>query len=197
MTDFLLEIDRQLLLLLNSYHTPLLDAVMIFITGRFTWVPFYVLLACLLVRRCGWRRGLVYLVGVALVITLADQVCASAIRPYVARLRPGSPDNPLSALVVSPIRCPRSFSFPSCHAANTFALAAYLTLIFRHRGVTIGMFAWATIVSLSRPYLGVHYPGDLLVGATIGSAIAVAVWWCATRAIEGVSALAPRKQATN
>lgn len=193
MLETLQHIDEQLLLWFNGYHTPLLDSTMLLISGKVTWVPLYLFLAFLLMKQCGWKRGLIYLVGVALVITFADQVCAHLIRPYVARLRPCSPDNPLSAFVITPGRTPRSYSFPSCHAANTFALATYLTLIFRTRltlrlpkariemnftpkGMMWFLFIWATVVSVSRLYLGVHHPGDVLVGAAIGSLIAWGIY---------------------
>lgn len=173
----MLNLDEQLLLWFNSGHTPWLDSVMMGITGKWIWVPFYVLLAGLLFWRCGWKRGIVYLAGIALTITLADQLCASWIRPAVARLRPCSPENPLSAFVQTVNGyAPRSYSFPSCHAANTFALAMFISLALRNRGFTWMMFVWAAVVSYSRLYLGVHHPGDILVGALIGMALAAGVF---------------------
>lgn len=174
---WLQELDNQLLLLLNGSHAPWADSLMMAITGRWTWVPFYAALVGLLFWRLGWKRALVALAGVALTITLADQICASLIRPEVARLRPCSPDNPLSAAVMTVNGyAPGSFSFPSCHAANTFALAMFLTLTLRRRWLGWLMFVWAAVVSLSRLYLGVHYPSDLLAGAAIGMLLAWGVW---------------------
>lgn len=182
MIDSLLSLDRTVLLWFNGYHTPWLDTVMMTITGKWIWVPLYAVLATLLFWRCGWRRALVYLVGVAIVITLADQICASWIRPAVGRLRPADPENPFSAMVQTVNGyCPGSYSFPSCHAANTFALAMFLSLAFRNRGMTWFMFLWATVVCISRLYIGVHHPGDILAGAAIGMAIALCIFWIAER----------------
>ena len=72
-----------------------------------------------------------------------------------------------------------SYSFPSCHAANTFALATFISLLFRRRTATAAILTWAAVVSCSRLYLGVHYPSDLIAGAVIGSAIAAALYMLA------------------
>lgn len=182
MLEWLKSADEAALLWFNGHHTPLADEIMMTITGKWIWVPFYVILAALLFWRCGWRRALVCLIGIALTITLADQLCASLLRPLVGRLRPADPANPLSALVQTVGGyCPRSGSFPSCHAANTFALATFMSLAVRRRAMTWFMFLWATIVCWSRLYLGVHHPGDILAGAAIGSAIAAGVYFATTK----------------
>ena len=59
------------------------------------------------------------------------------------------------------------------HAANTFALAMFMSLVFRNKRFTVMMFSWAVVVSYSRMYLGVHYFGDLFCGASVGSLFAV------------------------
>lgn len=177
MLDTLQSLDEAALLFCNGYHTEALDSFMMLITGKWIWVPFYCILVGAMFWRCGWKRTIVYLIGIAVVITLADQICASWIRPAVARLRPCAPANPLSAMVQTVNGyCPRSYSFPSCHGANTFALATFISLVFRRRAMTWFMLCWATLVSFSRLYLGVHHPGDIIVGAAIGAAIAWGVW---------------------
>ena len=114
----------------------------------------------------------IIIIGTTLAITLADQLCATLIRPAVQRLRPANLDNPLSAMVhiVNGYRG-GSYGFPSCHAANTFALVGLMLPIVRQRRFGIVMIAWAFTNCYSRIHLGVHYPGDLIVGATIGLAI--------------------------
>lgn len=177
MIDFLQQIDQWILLAFNGHHTAAMDRLMMLISDRYVWFPFYGLLLLLMLRSFGWRRTLVYTLAIAMVIWATDQLCASVIRPAVGRLRPSNLDNPLSALitVVDGYRS-GSYSFPSCHAANTFALATFMSLLWRRRGITWAFMAWAVVVSCSRLYLGVHYPSDLLAGALIGSAIAVAVY---------------------
>jgi undecaprenyl-diphosphatase len=175
---WLSDIDARLLLIVNGAHSPFFDSVMWCISGRWIWVPFYAVLAYLLFRRMSWKRASICLVTIGLIILAADQTCASLIRPEIGRLRPANLNNPLSSFVhvVNGYRGGR-YGFPSCHAANTFALAVFMSLVIRHKWFTVMMFSWAFIVSYSRMYLGVHYFGDLFCGATIGSLFAVLFYY--------------------
>ena len=175
---WLSDIDARLLLIVNDAHSPFFDSVMWCISGRWIWVPFYAVLAYLLFRRMSWKRASICLVTIGLIILAADQTCATLIRPEIGRLRPANLNNPLSSFVhvVNGYRGGR-YGFPSCHAANTFALAVFMSLIIRHKWFTVMMFSWAFVVSYSRMYLGVHYFGDLFCGATIGSLFAVLFYY--------------------
>lgn len=175
---WLSDIDARLLLIVNGAQSPFFDSVMWCISGRWIWVPFYAVLAYLLFRRMSWKRASICLVTIGLIILAADQTCATLIRPEIGRLRPANLNNPLSSFVhvVNGYRGGR-YGFPSCHAANTFALAVFMSLVIRHKWFTVMMFSWAFIVSYSRMYLGVHYFGDLFCGATIGSLFAVLFYY--------------------
>lgn len=175
---WLSDIDARLLLIVNGAHSPFFDAVMWCISGCWIWIPFYAVLAYLLFRRMSWKRASICLVTIGLIILAADQTCATLIRPEIGRLRPANLNNPLSSFVhvVNGYRGGR-YGFPSCHAANTFALAVFMSLVIRHKWFTVMMFSWAFIVSYSRMYLGVHYFGDLFCGATIGSLFAVLFYY--------------------
>lgn len=175
---WLSDIDARLLLIVNGAHSPFFDSVMWCISGRWICVPFYAVLAYLLFRRMSWKRASICLVTIGLIILAADQTCATLIRPEIGRLRPANLNNPLSSFVhvVNGYRGGR-YGFPSCHAANTFALAVFMSLVIRHKWFTVMMFSWAFIVSYSRMYLGVHYFGDLFCGATIGSLFAVLFYY--------------------
>lgn len=175
---WLSDIDARLLLIVNGAHSPFFDSVMWCISGRWIWVPFYAVLAYLLFRRMSWKRASLCLVTIGLIILAADQTCATLIRPEIGRLRPANLNNPLSSFVhvVNGYRGGR-YGFPSCHAANTFALAVFMSLVIRHKWFTVMMFSWAFIVSYSRMYLGVHYFGDIFCGATIGSLFAVLFYY--------------------
>lgn len=175
---WLSDIDARLLLIVNGAHSPFFDSVMWCISGRWIWVPFYAVLAYLLFRRMSWKRASICLVTIGLIILAADQTCATLIRPEIGRLRPANLNNPLSSFVhvVNGYRGGR-YGFPSCHAANTFALAVFMSLVIRHKWFTVMMFSWAFVVSYSRMYIGVHYFGDLFCGATIGSLFAVLFYY--------------------
>lgn len=171
MIDFLNNIDTQIFLLFNNtLRLPALDNFMMLFSGKFIWVPMYASLLYIMIKSFTPRQVLLYVAAIALTITLADQTCATLIRPAVERLRPSNLDNPLSALtiVVNDYRG-GSYGFPSCHAANSFALAVFSSLLLRRRRFTVFIFTWAAFNSFTRIHLGVHYPGDLLVGALIGS----------------------------
>ena len=116
-----------------------------------------------------WKVVLCYVAAIALTITFADQMCSSIIRPVVARLRPSNPESPIVDMVyiVNNYRG-GSYGFPSCHAANSFGLAMYVVFLFRKRWLSVFIITWAVLNCYTRIYLGVHYPGDLIVGGIIG-----------------------------
>jgi membrane-associated phospholipid phosphatase len=105
----------------------------------------------------------------------------SAIKPLVGRRRPEPPGlPPLSAT-------PTKLSFPSAHASTSFAGA----LAYTRAGLPAApLYALAAGLSLSRVYLGVHYPSDVLAGALLGSTLAARVTPARTGAL-AVGAAAP------
>lgn len=170
--DTFSQLDAQLLLFFNSHHTAFLDDFWMLFTGRYIWVPMYVALLAAVARDNGWRRTVVVALFIALAITATDQFCGNLLRHSIERMRPSNPDNPLSLLVqtVDGYRGGK-YGFPSCHAANSFALASFCALLFRSRRAAAFLFLWAVCNSYSRLYLGVHYPGDILVGSILGFTI--------------------------
>lgn len=182
MIDFLNQLDTQIFLTFNGLHSDFFDSFMKLFTGRFIWIPMYVAIAALILSVCRWQKALVYIIAIGAAIALTDQTCATFIRPAVERLRPSNPENPLSQLVytVGGYRG-GSYGFPSCHSANSFALAVFVCCLFPRKRITLFILAWAALNSYTRLYLGVHYPGDLLVGAIIGSAYGALCYLAASR----------------
>ena len=166
------QIDTRLIIAINSHHCEWADMIMWWMSDKWIWIPFYLLLAWILFKRIHHFHFIIAMVAIGLAIYLSDHICASTIRPFVQRLRPSNPDNPISSMIhlVNGYTGGR-YGFPSCHAANTFALATILTLIIRDKSITVALFVWAFLVSYSRIYLGVHYPGDILGGMIWGIAI--------------------------
>ena len=177
MIEFLNQIDSSLFLFLNSLHIGWLDPIMIFISGKFTWIPFYLVLLFLIIRQYRWQ-SLVILLFITVLISLSDQLSVRAFKLVFERPRPcHEPDlQPLIHLAKG--SCGGAFGFVSSHAANSFALAGFIWFLLKPAFPKIGfvLFPWAAIVAYSRIYLGVHYPGDILVGAALGMIIAWVVW---------------------
>ncbi|MDX9858539.1 MAG: phosphatase PAP2 family protein [candidate division Zixibacteria bacterium] len=173
MLEWLIEIDRAVFFFLNvTIANPVTDAVMPIVTSDNILRILYGLAMLL----CLWRgdarlRWLVLFSGIALALT--DQSAANFLKHAIERPRPchdGQFLTPINLLV----HCGGGYSMPSAHAANSFGQALLFGLAYhRVRWYLIG---FAAIVSLSRVSVGVHYPGDVLVGAAVGSLVGSVVF---------------------
>ncbi|MDE5553585.1 MAG: phosphatase PAP2 family protein [Muribaculaceae bacterium] len=183
MLETLQNIDSSIFLFFNGHHNPFFDSFMSLYSGRYIWIPMYAALLIVMLRRFPIAKVLLLLVGIGTTIFIADQLCASVIRPIFERMRPSNLSNPLSELthIVNGYRG-GPYGFPSCHAANSFALATFAAIMLRQRGFTLFILTWAAINCYSRIYLGVHYPGDLIVGGLIGAAVGM-IWYFITNGI--------------
>lgn len=182
MIEYLQQLDQDVFMSLHLLvRGQYMDSSMWLVTSRLIWVPMYVVLAWWIIRKFGTKRGIIVIATIGLAVLCADKICADVIRPLVERLRPSNLNNALSdnVNIVNGYRGGR-FGFPSCHAANTIVLATYLTLLCRGYAVWMWMFVWALLNCYSRVYLGVHYPGDLIVGGIVGALFAW-LWWLAAR----------------
>lgn len=147
---------------LQQLRTPLLDAAFCLLTQLGDKGLCWILLSCLLLYRRQTRR-----LGVLLIIALvAQQLCTSlCLKPLVARPRPCDLNSAVQLLIARP----QGYSFPSGHAASSFACVSVL--------YAAGSSWWrpalllALGISLSRLYLYVHFPTDVLAGALIGACI--------------------------
>ena len=142
----LVEADQNLLLYLNGFHNTFGDYFMPVFTGKWIWIPMYASILYVLLKNFHWKIVLFCLIGIALTITFADQVCATVIRPIVERPRPSNPASPIAELVhIVNGRRGGGFGFPSCHASNSFGLAFFLVFLFRKRWLSIFICTWAAI----------------------------------------------------
>jgi undecaprenyl-diphosphatase len=167
----LVDIDKQVMLALNGSDSLYMDGVMKIYTNTVVWIPVAVVLLFLVLKNNTPRISLLVVLGVALTILASDQVSSGLIKPLVGRLRPCR--DPEIMHLVDTFNGYRSGgnSFTSSHACNSFAIFTFVSLLIRNRVLSLSLLAWAAINSFSRIYLGVHFPGDILCGAILGSVI--------------------------
>lgn len=170
MFETLKQADTWLLLWLNGHNSVFFDQVMYLVSGKWEWIPLYAVILGFIIYRFRWKAVWV-LLTVALMITLSDQL-SNLLKSNVMRPRPCK-DPEIGHLVhLVKDHCGGAYGFVSAHAANSFALTTFVSLLYRRRWIIAGMVCWATLVSYSRVYLGVHYPGDILGGALLGVLVA-------------------------
>ncbi len=173
MLDWMLRADTSILLWVReSLRSSFMDMIMRAVSNPvYGVVPLAVLVVLLL--SCGNARARILALAALLALLLTDQTASSLIKPIVHRTRPCFALPGLPALVAQA----HSPSFPSSHAANNAAVATVALAFLGRR------FAWLVlvpaVVGVSRVYLGVHYPGDVLAGWALGVATGLAsAWFC-------------------
>lgn len=152
-----------------------LDAVMPFIRNQWTWAPLYLFLLIFMPANYG-RKGWMWCVFFLMAFAIGDYVSASIIKPYYVRLRPCN--NPyLKDIVHLLVPCGSGLSFPSSHATNHFAMGIFSAVTLRKKARWIWPVAilWALSVGYAQIYVGVHYPGDVVVGGLLGSTVGLLI----------------------
>jgi undecaprenyl-diphosphatase len=166
--------DTELLLLLNGDAGLYVDSFMEWLSSRFSSLPVYLGLTYLLYKKYAtdvWK----ILVATAFLILISDQVSV-AVKNLVQRERPCHQEHIISQLHQVNHRCGGQYGFYSSHASNTMSLSVLCILLLRTTYVFWGMLLWAISIGYSRIYLGVHFPGDILVGWLAGFLLGLVTW---------------------
>ena len=168
MIDFLIDLDNKLFNFFNSkISNPIFDLIFPVITDQDFWtLPMLGLVLYLLIVR--GKTGNVSVLLLLIAVGLSDFVSASILKPYFERLRPSHSE--IEGLILL-VNKGGKYGFVSSHAANIFAASTILSFFYIHKKKLC--FTIAFLVSYSRIYVGVHFPGDVIFGGMLGYLIAI------------------------
>jgi membrane-associated phospholipid phosphatase len=160
----------------GSLSNPVFDTVLPWFREKWFWTPVYLFVVAFTVINFP-SRGWIILFGLVLAVGLSDFTSSSIVKKSVQRLRPCN-DPEMFEKIQSRAPCGGGYSFTSSHAANHFAVAVFLIGVFGGLARWFRPLAltWAGLIAFAQVYVGVHYPGDVLFGAALGSTIG---WWTA------------------
>ena len=178
MIEFLEEIDRSIVMAVNSWNTPVLDEIMWWISARITWIPLYLFLIYLGYRYLEKWVFLKFILFVIAAVVITDLVSVHLFKNVFLRYRPSHHlllMDKLHFYQVKPGDYYRggTYGFVSSHADNYFAIATSVLLAFKG---AYSYLKWllpsiGAVICFSRIYLGVHYLSDVIAGAALGALI--------------------------
>ena len=171
MEEIILE-DKQAMIFLNNLGSSTFDPFWILVSEKWFWIPLYIIFLYFLYKNFNKKSLFYILLFVALGITASDQI-ANIFKFGFERLRPCH-DPSLEGLLRE-VKCGGKFGFYSAHSSNSFFVATYLTILLgkKIKQLPYFLFVWAAIVAYSRVYLGMHFPGDIIIGAIMGILLAL------------------------
>ena len=174
MINTLVEIDKNLMVFLNkTISNSIFDILMPIITNQ----NFLAIIGVILIIYLGYfgeKKGRITLLVLLFAAGMSDAICAQIIKPWVGRIRPSHEFIEYINLLVSK---GGKWSFPSNHAANSFAFATVLSYFYDKNKIIL--FSIASAIAFSRVYVGVHYPMDIFFGGLIGYTISwviLSIW---------------------
>lgn len=162
--------DRSLFLKINTEWTSTAsDFILPILRDQSTWYPFYALLLIYVIWKFKWKALPFIIIG-GLSVALTDQVSSNFLKDYFGRIRPCNDPLLAGIMKLRVERCPSSASFTSSHAVNHFGLASFLFFTLRPylKKWAYLFFVWAATICYAQVYVGVHYPGDVIVGTLVG-----------------------------
>jgi membrane-associated phospholipid phosphatase len=163
--------DNSLLYLINkTLAFPGVNDLMLLLRQPYTWIPLYLFFLLFFYFNC--KRYFLQIVVLSLVtFAITDFTSASIIKPFIGRLRPCQ-DPTLNFTLNNIAGCGGIFGMPSSHASNHFGLATFWFMVIKHiiNQKWSWLWAWAFIICYAQVYVGVHFPGDVIVGGLLGIA---------------------------
>lgn len=180
-------IDNRIVVAINSCHCPFMDNVILITTDFWFFAAVICFLFAYSFHAGNYRRALLFCTLLIAATGYTDFLCAGVIRPLVQQLRPTNPENPVHVMLhIVHGYTGGKYGFPSCHAANSFAIAIFSSLWFRKKWLAFLLILWALSECYTRLYLGVHYPSDIIFGIMAGSIMAWAVYRLSRKLIASI-----------
>lgn len=173
----IIEFDKHLLLAVNGSDSLFLDGLVMTLTKAATWIPLYLSLLYMVIRNNETVQRIMLIIACAgLCVFFAGTVDDVIVKPLVARWRPTH--DPEIGILVDTVNGYRggNYGFFSAHASNTFSIAVFFSLLVRSRLLTCFLVGWSLTNCWTRLYLGVHYPGDILVGLLWGGVVGTGIY---------------------
>ena len=173
MFEEILKLDSKLFLFLNNLGTTKFDAFWLSLSKIEANILMYLFLILLFFHIKMLSPKFLYifylLFIIALMITITDQG-ANFFKDSFQRLRPCYNESISDSLRLVKENCGGKYGFFSAHASNSFSLAIFFGLLFKNRirYMIIITIVYASLISYSRIYLGVHFPIDIIVGSSFG-----------------------------
>ena len=173
MIEEILKLDSKLFLYLNNLGTSKFDIFWISLSKIEANILMYLFLFLLFFYNQKIRPKLIYIFYfifvIALMITITDQG-ANIFKDSFKRLRPCYNESIIDSLRLVKENCGGKYGFFSAHASNSFSLAIFFGLLFinRIRYIIMITIVYASLISYSRIYIGVHYPIDIIFGSFFG-----------------------------
>ncbi len=184
----LINIDQFVLSLFNGSSLLYVDTLMTVLTNAFTWVPLYLMLIFVIIKNNETMPQILLAIGCGILcVLLTDLIADIIVKPYVERWRPTQ--DPFIKYTIDVVNGMREtkYGFFSAHAANTMGIAVFVSLLVRSKIMTWLMILWSLLNCYTRLYLGVHYPGDILVGLLCGALVGILVYFIYYRIYNKIS----------
>jgi len=168
--DQILEWDKELFLYLNGLNTGNWDSFWLLVTKIENWTPLYILFFLLFWKKLSRKKALLATISTVVLLGFTLGI-TTLVKNYVTRIRPSNEPN-LNGLV-RVLHEAIDFSFFSGHSAVSFVVSVFVILILKKYTQWIWLILiWPFLFALSRIFVGVHYPSDILVGAFVGILLA-------------------------